>query len=199
MNTVKTWKLAIYGITGFIIGILMFLPWSAVGDYVMVNVLNSAAENGIYATVRKNLTKGILDKEFVYLGVQADFPVFSLFLKEVDIDPSLISSICTAKPSCSVSLDRGEIMSFTRQKLGWKSGSAKVSVDGDIVYVNDIEFIGELSAKGFIEISMETGEMLRAKLTIKVPEGMDRSLQMLGNTGIIPISKIKAGEWKVER
>ena len=199
MTPVKIWKLALSGILGLILGIQLFFPWGAVGDYIMAKTIAGAAENGIYATVQKSFARGILDKELIYLGLQADFPVFRADIKEVAVDPLLLHSIVTATPSCSVTLGRGTIKPVTGRELEWKSGTAYVSAGKTTVYIKDIELKGDFSAEGFMEISRENGTIVHAKLAIKVPEEMDRPLQMLSAAGIIRASRVKTGEWKIER
>lgn len=192
-------KLTLIGILGFAIGAVFFFPWNAVCDYVMAKGLSVAAENGIYGTVQDNYTEGFLDREFVYRGVQADFPVFRLTSREIHVNPAVFSTIFKAAPTASLTFGRGEITPVTRQKLEWNSGAANVSVKSGIMSVRDIEFTGKFSARGFVEFSAETGKISRANLTLKVPEDMDRAIQMLGTTGMLPVSKIRSGEWKVEK
>ncbi|MCE5202224.1 MAG: hypothetical protein LLF78_06915 [Synergistaceae bacterium] len=191
--------LILCGILGFFVGLLIFLPFDAVCDYLMVKVLGRAAENGIYASVQYHSAEGIFNKEFVCRGIQADFPVFRFSSSEVRIAPSFIRSLLSGSRICTVSTGRGDMVSVMRQKLEWTEGKADVAVDDDKVSISNIELNGNFSVRGFIEFSAATGVMEHANLMIKVPGEMDRALQMLGSGGMIPISRIKEGEWKVEK
>ena len=199
MKKLSAWKLTLLGIAGFALGAVLFLPWDALCGYVMSKGLSVAAENGIYGVVQDNYTEGLLDKEFIYRGVQADFPVFRFSSREIRVNPAVISTIFKAAPTASLTFGRGEIVPVTRQKLEWNSGSANVSLKGGVISVSDIEFAGKFSARGFVDISAETGKISRANLTLKVPEDLDRAMKMLGTSGMLPVSKLRAGEWKVEK
>ena len=192
-------RLALCTALGFIAAGFLFFPWNAIGDYLMARGLTAAAKNGIYAAVAANSAQGVIDKEFVYQKVTADFPVFRFSASQMIVNPGMIRTIATAKPSCKIQLGRGEIIPVTRQKLEWVSGAADISVSGGIIYVSNIDFKGKFSANGFLEISAETGKMSRANMTLRVPQEMDRAFEMLGSSGMVPITKVKAGEWKVER
>ena len=76
MKIITSLKLASIATLGFILGIVLFFPWQSIGDYVMSRGLAVAAENGIYATVEGCDAEGLIDKEFVYQSITADFPVF---------------------------------------------------------------------------------------------------------------------------
>lgn len=199
MKLVNSLKLVLIAVVGFIIGVLIFFPWQSLGDYIMSRGLAVAAENGIYASVEDSYTEGVIDKVIVYRRVTADFPVFRLSAGEISINPAFISSLLTGKLSCSIKLGRGEIMPVTRQKLEWSSGSASISVEKEIISVRDIEFLGKFSARGFFEISTQTGRIARANMVLHIPQEMDRAFEMLGKSGMVPVNKVKSGEWKVER
>ncbi len=199
MKIITSLKLASIATLGFILGIVLFFPWQSIGDYVMSRGLAVAAENGIYATVEGCDAEGLIDKEFVYQSITADFPVFRFSVGEIRVNPAFISSILSRKFSCSVKLGRGEIMPVTRQKLEWTSASAAIFVEKEFISVRDIAFFGNFSARGFFEISRETGQILRANMVLHLPEDMDRAFEMLSRSGMVPLTKIKTGEWKVER
>lgn len=52
MKAIKNWKILLIGLAGFSVGIILFMPWNALNDYIMAKGLERAAENGIYASVR---------------------------------------------------------------------------------------------------------------------------------------------------
>jgi len=199
MRFLRCWKYVLAGLAGLAAGIILFAPWDSLADYAVARGLARAAENGIYGVVREVGTEGLIDKEFVCRGLQLDFPVFRVAADDMSVNPAVLHALFTGRPEASVTFGRGELVPVTRQKLEWNSGSASVSVRNGVVSLSDIEFTGKFSARGFLDFSTETNRITRANLTVKVPEDMDRALQMLGGSGMLPISKVRAGEWKVER
>lgn len=199
MKPLSAWKSILTGITGFLLGLWLFFPWNALCDYSAAAGLRLAAENGIYASIQSNTTDGIFNKAFVYNGIQADFPVFRAFVRELRVEPSVISSLSSGELKCAVTFGRGELVPVTRQKLEWQSGGATITLGKDSAAVSDIDVKGKFSASGFIEISKATGKLSRAALTLKIPPEMDRAMQLLGTSGMIPVRKIGDGEWMVER
>ena len=199
MRFLKAWKPLLIGLAGFIAGIFLFLPWDSFADYAVVRGLERAAENGIYGVVRETDTEGFFNRVFVCRDIQLDFPVFRFVAREMSVDPAMLGTLLSRTPAASVSFGRGELTPVTRQKLEWNSGYADVSVKNGVVSLSNIEFTGKFSAHGFLDFSTESRRIMRANLTVKVPEDMDRALQMLGSGGVLPLSKIRAGEWKVSR
>ena len=198
MKAIKNWMTFLIGLAGFSVGIILFMPWNALNDYIMAKGLERAAENGIYASVRSCETEGLLDKQFIYRGIIADFPVFRFAASDVTIAPHILKTIASS-PSATVEIGRGYILPITRQKLEWTSGTAKISVSGTTISATEISFTGKFSARGFMDFSTETGKISRAKMVLKVPVEMDRALQMVQAGGLLPLSQTAPGEWKVER
>jgi len=199
MNHLRILKLTLSGIAGFLIGIILFFPWGSAGDSIIAKALAVAAENGIYATVGKNLVRGTVDKELVCLGIQAELPVLRLYIKEASANPMLLRSIFTAVPSFTVMFEKSTVKPFAGKELECRSGTAVVSLDGGTAYIKDIKLDGDFSVKGFIELSTETGIIRSAKLMIRIPEEMDKTLQMLSSAGIVHAVRVRPGEWDVER
>lgn len=192
-------KIALSCLAGLAVGMLVFFPWRSVGDYAAAKGLATAASNGVYASIQSYSSDGLFDKQFMYRGVIADFPVFRFSAGDVVVDPLMLRSILKFTPTCTVKLGKGEIIPLTRQKLAWKSGSMNVALGKDTVSITEIWLTGDFSARGFLEVSKETGKIARANLTLKVPADMDRALEIFGSNGILPLTKIRDGEWKVER
>ena len=199
MRFLKLWKPILAALAGLAAGTFLFLPWNQLADYAVVRGLDRAAQNGIYGVVRETGTEGFFDRQLVCRGVQLDFPVFRFTAREVSVDPALLSTLLSRTPAASVTFGRGELTPVTRQKLEWNSGTADVSVKNGVVSLSNIEFTGKFSARGFLDFSLESKRIARANLTVKVPEDLDRALQMLAGGGVLPLSKIRAGEWKVSR
>ena len=198
MKSIKTLKTLLIGLAGFVLGAILFMPWNAVNDYIMAKGLERAAENGIYASVRSCETDGLFDKQFIYRGITADFPVFRFVTSDITVDPYILKTLASS-PSSTVEIGRGYILPVTRQKLEWTSGTAKISVSGTTISATEINFTGKFSVAGFMDFSTDTGKISRAKMTLKVPAELDRALQMVQAGGLLPLSQTGPGEWKVER
>ncbi|MCC8177647.1 MAG: hypothetical protein LIO38_00805, partial [Cloacibacillus sp.] len=87
----------------------------------------------------------------------------------------------------------------TRQALEWNGGTADISLTPQSLMVENIAFTGKTSVTGFAELSRETGKLTRAKMLLKVPAELDRALEMAGKMGMVPLTKVKSGEWRIER
>ena len=83
--------------------------------------------------------------------------------------------------------------------MKWTSGTAKLSVKNDILYLDDLVLSGDVTAKGFINLSMDTGKIANSDLTARFPHEFDRALQMLSTMRIINLTKVSPGEWRITR
>ena len=186
-------------ICGLIVGTVLFFPWETTAEYSANKAAVAASEKNICLSYSDIYTESLLDKELIYTGMTADLPAFSIKISEVRFDPSLIKSILSLSLRGNVYLGRGEITTFTRQKLKWTSGTAKLSVKNDILYLDDLTLAGDVTAKGFINLSMDTGKIANSDLTARFPHEFDRALQMLSTMQIINLTKISPGEWRITR
>ncbi|MEG1912637.1 MAG: type II secretion system protein GspN [Cloacibacillus sp.] len=186
-------------VAGLLAALLLFFPWDTLASFVFAAGARVAAENGIYATAASSETSGIFSKSFTYGGLKADFPVFRVTTRELTVTPNIISSVFSATKSCSISTGKGSIIPVTRQAMEWNSGAADISVTAESIIIQNIAFTGKTSISGFVEISRATSKMTRAKVLLKVPQELDRMLNIVGMTGMLPLSRIKDGEWRIER
>ena len=195
----KLVKVISAAICGLIIGTMLFFPWETTAEYSANKAAVSASEKNICMSYSNIYTEGLLDKELICTGVTADLPAFSIKISEVRFDPSLIKSFLSLSLKGNVYLGRGEITTVTRQKLKWTSGNAKLSVKDNILYLDDLELSGDVTAKGFINLSMDTGKIANSDLTARFPHEFDRALQMLSTMQIINLTKVSPGEWRITR
>ncbi len=192
-------KAAIAVIVGLFIGIVLFFPWQILGETIFSIGARLAAQNGIFVTASSSETSGLFSKHFTYGGVKADFPIFRFTAREVRITPSIISSVFTSTKSGTVSVSRGSVIPVTRQALEWDEGTADFALTPSLLTLQNISFTGPAVITGFLEISRETAKITRARLLLKVPAELDRMLNMISMTGMLPLSKVKPGEWRIER
>ena len=178
---------------GIIMGLLLFFPWNNASETLLSVASRVMADNGIFVTVKDSEVSGIFSKNFTYRGINADFPVFRITLREATLTPSIISSLFSGKRSW------GSLVPVTRQPLEWNSGEAELTLTQEGLLLEDISFTGKTSITGFMEISRVTMKIARAKLLLKVQPELDRVLEMISRTGMLPLSKIKNGEWRIER
>lgn len=194
----KSWHYILAGVAGLLLGCLLFLPWSAIGDYALEKSIERAAAKQVYISVASHETEGVLGKTFVLRGIRADYPVFSATLRELRITPHLLS-LLSSNQKVDLVIGRGELIPVTRQTLEWNSGTARVVRQGDTVTLEEIDIRGAFSAKGSLTFSTVSGTLSKADLTMTLPEEMDRALQMFSSSGMAPLRKVKNGEWRVER
>lgn len=195
----KLVKVVFAGLCGLIAGTALFFPWATTAEYFANKAALAASEKNICMSYSDIFTEGLLDKEFVCSGVTADLPAFSIKINEVRFDPFLIRSILSLSLKGNIYLGKGEITTVTRQKLKWTSGTAKLSVKDDILYFGDLTLVGDVAAKGFINLFMDTGKIAGSDLTARFPQEFDRALQMLSNLNIMTLTNIKPGEWRITR
>ena len=184
---------------GIIMGLLLFFPWNNASETLLSVASRVMADNGIFVTVKDSEVSGVFSKNFTYRGINADFPVFRITLREATLTPSIISSLFSGKRSCHITVGRGSLVPVTRQPLEWNSGEAELTLTQEGLLLEDISFTGKTSITGFMEISRVTMKIARAKLLLKVQPELDRVLEMISRTGMLPLSKIKNGEWRIER
>lgn len=195
----KLVKIIFAALCGLIVGTVLFFPWETTAEYSVSKAAMAAAQKNICMSYSDIYTEGLIDRELICTGVTADLPAFSIKISEVRFDPSLIKSILSLSLRGNVYLGRGEITTLTRQKLKWTSGTAKLSVKNDMLYLDDLALSGDVTAKGFINLSMDTGKIANSDLTARFPHEFDRALQMLSTMRIINLTKVSPGEWRITR
>lgn len=192
-------KVIFAGLCGLIAGMVLFFPWDAAAEYAASRTAASASEKNIFISFRDIYTEGFADRKFICRGFTADMPAVSIKVSEARVDPMFIRSLISASKTGTLSFGRGEITTVTKQKLKWTSGTANIKSNGDTLYIDDITLTGDVSAKGFINISNETGNIVNADITARFPDEFDRALQMLSNMQVLPLTKISSGEWRISR
>ncbi len=186
-------------LAGLIIGIAIFFPWDALGSSLFAFAAKEAASRGVYVTASSSEVSGLFKKNFSYKGVNADLPVARASLREVSVEPDILSSLLSGEKSARLTFGRGSLVPVTRQPVEWNSGSASVRVTENTVIVEDISFTGPTSVSGSAEISPSAMRLVRARLLVKAPPELDRMFEMLRMTNMLPLKKVKEGEWRIER
>ena len=186
-------------LAGLIIGIAIFFPWDALGSSLFAFAAKEAASRGVYVTASSSEVSGLFKKNFSYKGVNADLPVARASLREVSVEPDILSSLLSGEKSARLTFGRGSLVPVTRQPVEWNSGSASVRVTENTIIVEDISFTGPTSISGSAEISPSAMRLVRARLRVKAPPELDRMFEMLRMTNVLPLKKVKEGEWRIER
>ena len=195
----KALKVIFAGLCGLVAGMVLFFPWDAAAEYAASRTAASASEKNIFISFRDIYTEGFADREFIYRGITADMPAVSIKINEARVDPKIIRSLISASKTGTISLGSGEITTVTRQKLKWTSGTANIRSDGKTLYIDDLTLAGSVSAKGFINISTDTGKIAASDITARFPHEFDRALEMLSNMQLLPLTKSGSGEWRISR
>ena len=186
-------------LAGLIIGIAIFFPWDALGSSLFAFAAKEAASRGVYVTASSSEVSGFFKKNFSYKSVNADLPVARASLREVSVEPDILSSLLSGEKSARLTFGRGSLVPVTRQPIEWNSGSASVRVTENTIIVEDISFTGPTSISGSAEISPSAMRLVRARLLVKAPPELDRMFEMLRMTNMLPLKKVKEGEWRIER
>lgn len=186
-------------LAGLIIGIAIFFPWDALGSSLFAFAAKEVASRGVYVTASSSEVSGLFKKNFSYKGVNADLPVARASLREVSVEPDILSSLLSGEKSARLTFGRGSLVPVTRQPVEWNSGSAFVRVTENTIIVEDISFTGPTSISGSAEISPSAMRLVRARLLVKAPPELDRMFEMLRMTNMLPLKKVKEGEWRIER
>ena len=186
-------------LAGLIIGIAIFFPWDALGSSLFAFAAKEAASRGVYVTASSSEVSGLFKKNFSYKGVNADLPIARASLRDVSVEPDILSSLLSGEKSAQLTFGRGSLVPVTRQPIEWNSGSASVRVTENTVIVEDISFTGPTSVSGSAEISPSAMRLVRARLLVKAPPELDRMFEMLRMTNMLPLKKVKEGEWRIER
>lgn len=185
-------------LAGIVCGVIIFFPWKTAADTAADLAVGFAAENGIFLTISSSEVDGIFSKRFSYGGVAADFPVFRLALREASFTPSMISSLLSRKLKCRIETGRGSLVPVTRQSLEWDSGSARLTLSGGGAMLDDIALVGKTSLTGRAELSSD-GSLMRAELLLRTSPEMDRALELAKSLGVVRLTKIKEGEWRIQK
>lgn len=195
----KTLKTIFAGSCGLIVGITLFFPWQTAAEYAAGRAAVSASEKNIFISFRDIYTEGLLNREFIYRNITADMPAVSIKLSEARVDPQIVRSFMSFSKTGTLSFGSGEVTTVTRQKIKWTSGKADICSDKDTLYIKNMVLTGDISAKGFINITKDTGKISEANMTVSLPGDFDRALQMLSNMQLLPLTKISSGKWRISR
>ena len=186
-------------LAGLITGIIIFFPWNMLASSIFAFAAKEAASRGVYLAASSSETSGIFEKTFIFRGVTADLPVARASLREVGVAPDIPASLLSGEKRARLTFGRGSVVPVTRQTIEWNSGSAGVRVTADRVIIEDVSFTGPTSVSGSAEISISAMRFERARLLVKAPPELDRMFEMLRMTNMLPLKKVKEGEWRIER
>lgn len=192
-------RYAVVSAAGLLCGVMLFFPWNSVADTAAAVLTKTAAGRGVYVTVDSTSAYGVFSKSFSYGGVGIDLPMAKVNLREVTVTPSILSSLFSGEKRARLTFGRGSVLPVTRQELAWNSGSADVTVTDRSFLLENISFAGKTAVTGYAEISRANLKLTKARLLVKVPEELDRMLELARMANMLPLTKIKNGEWRIER
>jgi len=194
----KKAKAAVLVLLLFLVAGWIFFPWTAVQSYITARAFKVAANNGIFVSVKDFGAYGIFDTEFVYNGVQADFPLLHFKTDSLSVNPKMLS-VLAGKRTLDVNIGKGSLELVTKQQLPWSSGSLEISADKETLFVRDIAISGTFSARGFVEVSRASGRISRAQLTMRVPQEAESAFEFLSKGALTGLSKDSSGNWRLIR
>ena len=185
-------------IAGCIIGVFLCFPWNNIAEAVFSKAVMKASEKGIYLTSASTDISGLFRKTFTYKGITAELPFAQLSAREVSVTP-YFSSLVSETKSAHVVLGKGKLVPITRQEINWNRGIADVQLTPASIVFDKIVFSGPITVTGSAVLDKSGKKLLKAKLNIKVPVEFDRVLNMVRLAKIVPLQKIKNGEWRIEK
>lgn len=184
---------------GIICGLAFFLPWNTAAVTAADLAAAAAAERGVYLTLSQSASEGFFPKDFRYSGITADFTMFRITVSEALIRPMITDSLFSRGLKCAVETGRGSLLPLTRQPVEWKSGRAVLTLSKGTLKLDDILFVGDTSLSGRAELSAADGSLLMASLLLKTKPEIDRMLEMAKSMGTFRLTKIRPGEWRIEK
>ncbi len=184
---------------GLILGVIIFFPWETLASSLFALAAKEASARGVYVTAASSGVSGLLSKTFSYGGVKADLPAARASLREVGVTPALLPSLLSGEKRAHITFGRGSVVPVTRQPIEWNGGAADVRVTRDRVVIENVTLTGATSVSGSAEISRGEARIVRARLLVKAPPELDRMFEMLRMANMLPLKKIKDGEWRIER
>lgn len=189
----------VVALIGLIIGAIVFFPWNTLAQGAAAKIAKAAADSGIWLTTGNADVSGVFSKSFTFHSVKADFPLMKFSADKVVITPALSSVAFSKEKKSHISMGRGTLLPVTQVPLDWNGGNADITLTEDSLRIENISITGKLTVTGFAEISRNKNALKRAKVRIKVPAAMDKTLDSAAKMGVMPLKKIRNGMWRLEK
>ena len=187
-------------IAGIVIGIYLFFPWVKIAEAFYYAAANKAARNGVYMTVNAIDCAGWIKKEFSYRGISAETPAARVNVSEIKVTPK-ITSLLGGRKQLNMAIGSGTFIPAIGESIGWTSGAAAVSFEGREIGVSDLSLAGDISVAGraAIDASKNIPQLKDTDLLIRAPEKFDTLFSFVRMAKIVPVEKVKDGEWRIRK
>lgn len=185
-------------LTGLICAAMIFFPWDTFARATAARVTKAAADNGIWLTTRGFEVNGTFTKNFVLRSVKADLQLMRFGADEVTITQTLLSALFPTDKKFHVQMGRGALIPVMQVPLEWDRGSADALITDDLLRIENISITGKISVMGTAEFSRTRSTLTRVKMLIRVPPEIERTLDAAAKMRVMPLRKVKDGEWRLE-
>lgn len=186
------------------LAILVFLgvfwwnfPWEGALRWGLTSAENVSRSRGVAFSCGSSTAQDHMSPLFRCGDLQVRHSLGGLEMVRVEARLRPLSSAIKRGIYLDVRLGPGRFEALTGQKLSWTKGSCSLLVRGQSVVVDDLDLEGDVSAKGSLEVSTSEGRISRAAVELKTPGETETMMQAL--SAILPLKRVKAGEWRLER
>lgn len=188
-------RVALVAFICFILGCWLFLPWGALSGYALTKIQTAGAENGVYVSVIRLEQSGRILPVFRFEGVEIQHEAGGLAIDSLTVRLLPLSSLLNRSVTCRVETGEAQLKTFPQNESGWRTGSLLLSLSPSRTTVTNINFEGDLSLKGYLE--MASGTLARADFSLKVPPALDGSIRMIAP--MISLESTASGEWRMKK
>lgn len=172
-------------------------PWESALRWGLTSAENISGTRGIVFSCDSSAVQDHVSPLFRCgdLNVHHAFGALKVIRAEARLRP--LASVLNRGIYLEVLLGPGQFEALTGQKLGWTEGTGSLVVRRDVITVKDLNLTGDLSARGSLDVSPAKGRIVHAAVELTTPEEAETMIQAL--SGFMPLKRVKAGEWRLER
>lgn len=180
-------------ILGLMVGARIFLPWEEMAELAFLR-LSSRAPAGVTLRSDGFFVQGLIPSPGVK-GLEVKSFMGAVKMGSIKVTPILIGSLIRLAPTVRVEMNRsvatvgGESISF--------EGEMFVSLKSDMISVRDVDIVGGLMAKGYMEVSTATSKIIRADMTLKGPKELEGAFSAA--SAMMPLKRGSDGVWSLKR
>lgn len=172
-------------------------PWERSLQWGLTSAQNVAAEKGVSFSCASSSADDRVSPLFMCGGLKVRHALGGLELARADARFHPLSSVLSRGVLLDVKLGPGRFQTMTGQELGWTEGTCSLLIRRETVFIQDLALSGDLTAKGYIEVSASKGRIVKAAVELTTPGEVESMMQAL--SAILPLKRVKAGEWRLER
>jgi len=170
-------------------------PWSDAGIWLMNEVRGTAISKGVFMDFGKVDRALFPDAGILVEDISLKYFMSGLDMDKIEIRPGFVTSLLHLKPSFYVKIGKGAISTGNNRCGDFDKGDLVVRISKDHVFMDKIDFSGEISASGHLDVDLSDGRFGPSALDIGVPGAMDDILKVIQVKGVLKRSG--AGRWQL--